>query len=747
MDTVRIAIARGARLRGRSRPLLIAFITSLLSATAGDATAQSATGVVLNEVASRIVRTDLEALLDEDGTPQSFVELFNAGTSVQLVLGWSVRADGGVGGSWTLPALAIAPGEAIGIWTSSKDRGVPGAPLHADFALRSARFVSLHDAAGGLVDEVPLAIPVDQSYGRCGDSWYYFSNPTPGALNRASSIVPLVVLNEPVSLTVDRPHQLVALPVEDEVWNPLDPRLTTSADGTIRLLEDVLAPLPTSLAVEVRSPTLNATRRTKFTPVPWTANLSSLDPSDEAPVADQILGADDAGVYFSKGSILRRSVDGMLTSQPIGPLPTVLAGDSQLRSTPFGYVLRSGHTIHHSSDLTTWTLSFTATKSGLRSGFDAYWDQTGGEGRVLVAEYSTDPTQRHAVYRGDFSPNGESEWQTLVEFGSIQEGELDPTRLDVVRHVHAAVIDPYTGDTWVGTGDQDLHSRILTAPQNSSNLQPIGLGSQDWRALAIWFSPTHVYWNMDTTAAQSIWRVPRSMRDPIAGWPSITPELSSGTTKIGVRYLVTADTPTPRFPIAVGRTWTESSPRPLDAQHRVRPLNDPAFDYRERVATLDNGSHWFQLWVEDDHGERISLVATSAEGKRRDERGRVFGLKERTDGTVDVQELLTVESLPEGNPYVQLEPIAQDPLGNVYFEGRMTAQRLYKAALSWRDDDGSPTGGPTAAALAVLPPVPPQCLVPVPEPAIEAWSWVGISLTLILAGFRCRRACGEFSVE
>jgi hypothetical protein len=148
----------------------------------------------------------------------------------------------------------------------------------------------------------------------------------------------------------------------------------------------------------------------------------------------------------------------------------------------------------------------------------------------------------------------------------------------------------------------------------------------------------------------------------------------------------------------------------------VRPLNDPAFDYRERVATLDNGSHWFQLWVHDDLGEDVSLVAASAEGKRRDERGRVFGLKERPNGTVDVQELLTVASLPEGNPYVQLEPIAQDPLGNVYLEGRMTEQRLYRATLSWRDDDGSPTGGPTAASLAVSPPIPPQCLVPVPEP-------------------------------
>jgi hypothetical protein len=357
---------------------------------------------------------------------------------------------------------------------------------------------------------------------------------------------------------------------------------------------------------------------------------------------------------------------------------------------------------------------------------------------VILSEYSTAPDSTHAVYVGTFETNGESSWQTVFVFSSIEEGETDPTLLDVARHVHVSAIDPYTGDLWIGTGDTSLRSRILTARSGTTNLEVLGLGSQEWRTLAIWFSPTHVYWNMDTSEGQSVWRIPRTMRDPLTGWASITPELASGTTQPGIRYLVTAEATDTHFPVEPGETWVETTARSLDPDHRVRPLDDPARDYRERVATLDNGSHWFQLWVEDGQGEAVSIMAASAEGRLRDGLGRVFGLKERPDGSVDVQELIAVAPAPHPSPYVQLEPLAQDPLGFVYFEGRMTGQSLYKTRLDWNDDDGSSTGGPTAATQAVVPPSPAHCLVAVPDVGPSAG--LAAALPVLIALARERRA-------
>jgi hypothetical protein len=703
-----------------------------------ESAAQELPNVVLNEVSIEIERGDLPTLLDEDGTPQGFVELFNSGEAPQALAGWSIRADDGSLGSWFLPAIELEPGELLRVWTSGKDRSVAGSPLHTNFVLGDTSFVSLVDTQEAVVDEAPLAIPVDLSFGRCGDAWYYFDQPTPGELNRAAWVAPIVVTDLPSSLSVGRPHHFVTLPVEDEIWSSDDPRLLVLPDGEIEALVDVVAP-SSAPVFEVHSPSLNATKVFSPTVVNWTANVSALEELD-VPVADQILGADELGVYFSQGSDLYRSGDGMQSSEWIGPLPTLLASDAQLRATPFGFILRSGSSIYHSLDLASWSLEFAAAVGGLRSNFDTYWDPAAALGKVILSEYSTATDSRHAVYVGSFQPNGESTWQTVFVFSSIEEGEADPMLLDVARHVHVSAIDPYTGDLWVGTGDTSLQSRILTARSGTNNLEVLGLGSQEWRSLAIWFSPTHIYWNMDTTESQSVWRIPRTMRDPLSGWVSITPELASGTTQPGIRYLVTADAPNPRLPVAVGETWVETTPRPLDSDHRVRPLDDPAFDYREHVAELDNGSHWFQLWVEDDQGEAVSIMAASAEGHLRDGLGRVFGLKERPDGSVDVQELIAVEPAPFASPYVQLEPLTQDPLGFVYFEGRMTGQGLYKTRLHWNDDDGSNTGGPTPAEQAVVPPSPAHCLVPIPEPSASTALGAALPLLAALAGGRALQA-------
>ena len=92
----------------------------------------------------------------------------------------------------------------------------------------------------------------------------------------------------------------------------------------------------------------------------------------------------------------------------------------------------------------------------------------------------------------------------------------------------------------------------------------------------------------------------------------------------------------------------------------------------------------------DQNGEDVLIMNTSAEGTepfQRDEKSRTFGFKERSDGSVDVQELLAMPSKTPDvhNAYTQLIPNLQDQDGYIYFRGRETAHRTYKMRLHWVD--------------------------------------------------------------
>lgn len=171
----------------------------------------------------------------------------------------------------------------------------------------------------------------------------------------------------------------------------------------------------------------------------------------------------------------------------------------------------------------------------------------------------------------------------------------------------------------------------------------------------------------------------------------MTPELISGTTRIGVSYYVTASETDVRFPVPVGQIYTETETRTLDEKNRVRAVDDPVYDYKEKVVDLCNGSLWYHLWVHDDSGDPVLILGQSAEGAQRDLRGRVFGIKELPDGNVDVQELLSISSTnpnvyDSSTMFVQLEPKVQDAHGNIYFTGRHTNHRIYKTKLRWMDN-------------------------------------------------------------
>lgn len=131
-------------------------------------------------------------LRDEDGTLQSWIELYNRGTNTVNLLGWSLTTDPTVPNLWTFPSVNIGPGAYLVVFASAKNR-VPtnGAPLHTSFMLgASALYLGLYDAnqpqsvATQFTPNYP-AQQADVSYGLYGANFTYLVTPTPGAANSA----------------------------------------------------------------------------------------------------------------------------------------------------------------------------------------------------------------------------------------------------------------------------------------------------------------------------------------------------------------------------------------------------------------------------------------------------------------------------------------------------------------------------------------------------------------------------------
>lgn len=69
-----------------------------------------------------------------------------------------------------------------------------------------------------------------------------------------------------------------------------------------------------------------------------------------------------------------------------------------------------------------------------------------------------------------------------------------------IRHIHFIKWDPYEKCLWMGTGDygeNNHENRLYRSQDNGDTWQLIGQGSQDWRAIGICFTPTHLVWGTD----------------------------------------------------------------------------------------------------------------------------------------------------------------------------------------------------------------------------------------------------------
>lgn len=186
----------------RSHPLLRGCLTAFVSLCAAPCFA--------SPLITEFLASNNSGLLDEDGTRQDWIEIYNPDAAPVDLGGYHLTDNSGIPDRWTFPSgVILAPGAYLVVFASGKDRAVAGQNLHTDFGLAAGgEYVGLFapGGAGAALSEYTfLQQSADISYGLlnpvAGSPEGFFTIPTPGAPNNsANSPAPPVVFN-PVSKT------------------------------------------------------------------------------------------------------------------------------------------------------------------------------------------------------------------------------------------------------------------------------------------------------------------------------------------------------------------------------------------------------------------------------------------------------------------------------------------------------------------------------------------------------------------
>lgn len=85
-----------------------------------------------------------------------------------------------------------------------------------------------------------------------------------------------------------------------------------------------------------------------------------------------------------------------------------------------------------------------------------------------------------------------------------------------IRHIHFIKWDNYEKCLWMGTGDygeDNRENRLYKSFDNGDTWQLIGSGLQDWRAIGICFTPTHLIWGTDAGSCPDTVHLVRMSRE------------------------------------------------------------------------------------------------------------------------------------------------------------------------------------------------------------------------------------------
>ncbi len=184
--------------------------------TAGpDGGADSGPGVPLPFITELVAR-NRTSLLDEDGAPSDWIEIFNPNAAPYDLGGHHLTDSKKDPAKWTFPpGTVVAPKGYLVVFASGKNRALAGKPLHASFSLSGGDgctnrggYLALTDKGGAPAQPVWDPYPaqlLDVSHGLvAGDpkaARAFFAKPTPGAPNDVASTLADRVVFTPASGT------------------------------------------------------------------------------------------------------------------------------------------------------------------------------------------------------------------------------------------------------------------------------------------------------------------------------------------------------------------------------------------------------------------------------------------------------------------------------------------------------------------------------------------------------------------
>jgi hypothetical protein len=123
-----------------------------------------------NPVISEFMADNETTITDENGDFSDWIEIHNPDSTPFVLAGWYLTDSATNLTKWQFPAVTLQPGEFLIVWASSKNRRVPGAPLHTNFALsKSGEFLALVRPDGTTAERAFApsfpAQAADESYG------------------------------------------------------------------------------------------------------------------------------------------------------------------------------------------------------------------------------------------------------------------------------------------------------------------------------------------------------------------------------------------------------------------------------------------------------------------------------------------------------------------------------------------------------------------------------------------------------
>lgn len=153
-------------------------LTILLSAAAVSANAQ----LVINE----IMQSNIDCIMDDiNEFPDSWVELYNSGTSAVNLSNYSIGDKNKASKAYNLPSKTIQPGEYVIVYCDKEKTG-----MHTSFRLESGKGCNVYLFSNGEVvdkiEELKKQPAPNIAYGRetdGSDKWGYMATPTPGKAN------------------------------------------------------------------------------------------------------------------------------------------------------------------------------------------------------------------------------------------------------------------------------------------------------------------------------------------------------------------------------------------------------------------------------------------------------------------------------------------------------------------------------------------------------------------------------------